>query len=65
MADRWRTVSGWSVEVVQLACTPDHHDGSWYRVRQHGAFVADVRTVADLERWLPLAELEPDVLRAA
>jgi hypothetical protein len=48
-----------------LACTPDHDDGSWYTICQHGVFVADVRTVADLERWVSLADLEPDGLALA
>ena len=27
MTGRYRTRDGWSVEVVRLTCTPDHHDG--------------------------------------
>jgi hypothetical protein len=33
MADRCRTESGWSVEMVRLTGTPDKHDGPWLRVR--------------------------------
>ena len=36
MADRYRTKDGWSVEIVQLTCTPDHHDGEWLRIRYFG-----------------------------
>jgi hypothetical protein len=60
VGDRYRALGGWTVEVVELAGTPDRHDGTWIRVRLHGFFVADVRTVAELEQWFPLAELEPD-----
>jgi hypothetical protein len=41
MADRYRTEDGWSVEVVWLTCTPDHHDGEWLRVRYCGYIVQD------------------------
>lgn len=36
MADRWRAPGGWTVEIVGLVGTPDHHDGEWYRICQHG-----------------------------
>jgi hypothetical protein len=37
MAGRWRTQDGsWSVEVVTLSDTPDHHDGQWIRIRRLG-----------------------------
>ncbi len=62
MADRYRTASGWSVEVVERSGTPDNRDGQQLRVRYHGFYVADVRTVAELEQWFPLADLEPDGL---
>lgn len=57
--------AGWSVEVVQRSGTPDSSDGQQLRVRYHGFYVADVRTVAELEQWFPLADLEPDVLSVA
>jgi hypothetical protein len=62
MGERYRTEGGWSVEVVRLSCTPDHRDGEWLRVRYFGFHVADVRSVAELEQWFPLADLEPDAL---
>jgi hypothetical protein len=65
MAERWRTEHGWSVEIVHLSLTPDKRDGCWYRVRQHGSFITDVRTVAELEEWVPLADLKLDALNAA
>jgi hypothetical protein len=52
MADRYRTPGGWTVEVVQLA------EGERLRVRHHGFYVADARSVDDLARWIPAAELE-------
>ena len=36
---RYRTKSGWAVKIVQLTCTPNHHDGSWIRLTHHGFFV--------------------------
>ena len=62
MTERYLTASGWSVEVVRRTATPDHHDGESLRVCQFGCYVADVRTPAELERYFPLAELEPDSL---
>ena len=64
MTERYRTASGWSVEIVRRTATPDHHDGESLRVCQFGCYVADVRTPVELERYFPLAELEPDSLRA-
>jgi hypothetical protein len=60
MADRYRPPGGWTVDVIHLSSTPDHRHGAWLRVSLHGSHVADVRTVAKLAQWFPLAELEPD-----
>lgn len=58
MSTRYGTSDGqWTVEIVELSCTPNNRDGQWYRVRHCGFHVADVRTVAELERHIPLAEL--------
>jgi len=46
------------VEVVCLTGTPDRHDGTWIRVTHYGSWVADVRSVAELERYFPVASLE-------
>jgi hypothetical protein len=62
MAAKYRTKDGYSVEVVQLADTSGNHDGEWLRIRYHGYHVADVRSIAELERYIPLGELEPDAL---
>jgi hypothetical protein len=62
MTDRFRTADGWSVETVRLSQTPNHHDGEWIRVRHLGFYVADLRSVAELARYFPLDELEPDGL---
>jgi len=53
---KYKTKGGYSVEVVQLAT------GDWLRVRHHGFYVADVRTVAELERYFPLSDLEEEAL---
>jgi hypothetical protein len=65
MAGRWQAPGGWTVEVVRLSGTPDNHDGEWFRVCQFGWWTADVRTIAELERWFPLAELEEALSHAA
>jgi hypothetical protein len=64
MADRYRAPGGWTVEVVQLTGTPDHHDGEWLRISQYGVWTADVRTIGELAEWINLAALEPDALAA-
>src|SRR5258708_20308316 len=53
MGAKYRTKDGYSVEVVHLAGT-----GEWLRVRYHGFYVADVRSVSELESYFPLDELE-------
>ena len=53
MGAEYRTKDGYTVEVVRLADT-----GEWLRVRYHGFHVADVRTISELERYVPLADLE-------
>jgi hypothetical protein len=60
MPDSCRAPGGWTVEVVALSGTPDHRDGTWLRVTQHGFWTADVRSVAELSRFFPLDALEPD-----
>ena len=62
MGSTYRTKDGYTVEVVQLSDTSGNHDGEWLRVRYHGYHVADVRSVAELERYFPLGELEADAL---
>jgi hypothetical protein len=65
MADSWRAPGGWRVRIVTLVATPDHHDGSWYRLTQFGWWTADVRTIAELAAYVDLAVLEPEGLRIA
>ncbi len=62
MADRYCSVSGWSVEAVRLTATPDRHDGEWLRVRYRGYYVADCASVSEVEQWVPLAQLDLDAL---
>ena len=62
MGDRYRTPSGWAVEVVGLSAMPDRNDGECLKVTYCGFFVALVRTVAELEQWFVLSDLEPETL---
>jgi hypothetical protein len=62
MGDRYRTPDGWAVEVVGLSATPDRNDGERLKVTYYGFFVAVVRTVAELEQWFALSDLEPETL---
>lgn len=62
MGDRYRTPDGWAVEVVELSATPDRSDGERLNVTYHGSFVAVVRTVAELEQWFALSDLEQEAL---
>jgi hypothetical protein len=62
MGDRYRTPDGWAVEVVGLSATPDCNDGERLKVTYCGFFVAVVRTVAELEQWFTLSDLEPETL---
>jgi len=59
MTDRWRSSDGaWHVEVIRLTGTPDKRDGEWIRVRYCGYYVADVNGLAELDRLVPLTDLE-------
>ena len=60
MPDRYRAPGGLHVQVVSLENTPDHRDGAWIRITRCGSWVADVRTVDELEKLIPLDQLEPD-----
>jgi hypothetical protein len=57
VADCYRTPGEWSVEVVNLGERGDPA-GERLRIRHYGFYVADVRTVAALARWIPADELE-------
>jgi hypothetical protein len=58
VAKRWRTADGqWCVDAIRLSATPDSRDGDWLRVRWRGYWKADVRTVAELARLVPLDQL--------
>jgi hypothetical protein len=45
------------VEVIRMTAT-DRHDGESFRVSHHGFHVGYARNVAELERWVDLADLE-------
>ncbi len=56
---KWQTRGGaWTVEVVSLS-HGQHPGGTgqWFRVRNHHQHVADVRTVEELARIIPLEKL--------
>jgi hypothetical protein len=44
------------------SATPDRNDGERLKVTYCGFFVAVVRTVAELEQWFALSDLEPETL---
>lgn len=59
MGERWRTADGqWCVDAIHLSATPDRRDGEWLRVRWRGYWKADVRTIAELARLVPLDRLQ-------
>jgi hypothetical protein len=45
-----------------MIATPDRHEGESFRVSHHGYWVGYVRSVAELEKWIDLADLELDAL---
>jgi hypothetical protein len=65
MSGSWRAPGGWRVQIVRLEGARARPAGEWLRVTQYGWWTADVRTVAELEQWFPLAELEEHALVAA
>lgn len=63
---RWRTTDGrYTVEVVRLSLTGRHRDGDWFRVKEYGCHVADVRTLEELARFIDLADLDESLSAAA
>jgi hypothetical protein len=67
MMRRWLAAgslrAGWAVDVIRLSLTGTGRDGTWLRIRRGGFWIADVRTVAELEAFVPLGSLEPGGLR--
>jgi hypothetical protein len=61
VAERYRTADGWSVQVVHLSATPGKRDGEWLRVSYCGFWVADVRSVAEIEQWVSREELQSEL----
>jgi hypothetical protein len=56
---KWRTRDGqYTVDVITLTGTSRNRDGEWFRVKQHGIHLADVRSVEELAAYLDLADLE-------
>lgn len=58
MGDRCCTSDGWGVEVVVRTATPERRGGQSFRVSHHGFHVGYARSIAELERWIELADLE-------
>jgi hypothetical protein len=46
-----------------MTATPDRHDGESFRVSHHGYHVGYARSVAELEQWIDLADLEEALIR--
>jgi hypothetical protein len=56
---RLRSADGrWRIDLIRLTATSDNRDGEWLRVHRDGFCVAEVRTVAELNDYLDLADLE-------
>jgi hypothetical protein len=48
----------WRVDVIELTGTSNHNDGQWLRITHLGWFAGQVRTPAEIEHFVPLADLE-------
>lgn len=48
----------WRVDLIKLTCTADNRDGERFRVACDGYFLTECRTVAELAKYVDLAELE-------
>jgi hypothetical protein len=63
---RWRSRDGqFTVEVIKLTGTSRNRDGEWFRVKQHGIHLADVRSVDELAQYIDLADLVEALSAAA
>jgi hypothetical protein len=45
------------IDVIRLSLTGHGREGEWLRIRRWGIHVADVRTVAELAKYVDLAGL--------
>lgn len=62
---KWRTTDGqYTVDVIHLTGTRNR-DGEWFRVKQHGVHLADVRSVDELAQYIDLADLVEALSAAA
>ena len=52
----------WRVDLIRLSDTGTNRDGEWIRITRRGYFVAEVRTVEELARYVDPAELEEALL---
>ena len=55
----------WRVDLISLSWTGDSRDGSRFRITRNGYFVAEVRTLAELARYVDPADLEETLIRLA
>ena len=63
---RWRTRDGqYTVEVMTLTGTSRNRDGEWFRLKQHGWHLVDVRSVEELAQYIDLADLVEALSAAA
>lgn len=63
MCDSWyvrfRSADGeWVIDVIHLSLTGNNRDGERYRIRHLGWFIAELRTIAELRKYVDLARLE-------
>ena len=61
---RLRSKDGtWRVDLISLSWTGDGRDGPRFRITRNGYFVAEVRTLAELARYVDPADLEETLIR--
>ncbi|MGA3155655.1 MAG: hypothetical protein ACLPN6_05950 [Streptosporangiaceae bacterium] len=56
---RLRSADGdWRIDVIRLSLTADGRDGEWLRICHRGFYVAEVRSVRELSRFVKLSDLQ-------
>jgi hypothetical protein len=55
---RFRSADGqWTIDAIRLSLTGTGRDGEQLRISHLGFFIAEVRSVDELRRYVELAEL--------
>jgi len=47
----------WTAETITLTNTSRNQDGAWIVIKCQGIFMAQVRTPAEVEQYVPLGDL--------